>query len=566
MKIHRLLIASVLFGLCAAFGQVSNVTNVATIAKLRLFAGSGTATANVAGYYAPNDGGGGLYVWNSTSTAADNGGTIIAPNAGGTGRWLLQYDGVISVTQFGAVGDGTTDDGQAFANAVAVNNGVVDIPAKPTAYVIGRALVFPGSSTTVYGMRGVGGVAKLKFQGVPSSSDLITAGGLLGGQVLFRDLDIDCGNGTTSGGTCGRDGLVILGGERPHLDNIHIYGAQRDGIALSVANGRWIQKLYAAHVHVEASGRHGLNMAIANDNTGTFINESSWRSFEVHGVSQRYNGGSAINAVAAGTNAGSKISQTSFYDTSIDLQRATSVSNGFDVSPYLVHCVYTSGATNNYEIWRIIGGGWETTSGSAVTGDMIHVDTGASALFWEVFGISVFNVPGSIYGLTDYLFHNPTESGGLHVGGGSTFEGDSTLKTFSTLSFGVTAKSVSFTASQTQTVTVNFPVDQTQKNTFYRLVIAGIPYPAASSGTHWTITRDILVFWDPTGDNTTWMNADYGTTNGGVGEVATINSINLAGSASAPTGINVSITSGANNGTGGRSPYISFSLVAVGNP
>jgi len=71
------------------------------------------------GYYAPNDGGGGIFSYDSTidkSTA--NGGTIIDPSVSlalqgtgiGIGCWIRQYSGAINIKWFGAKGDGSTDD------------------------------------------------------------------------------------------------------------------------------------------------------------------------------------------------------------------------------------------------------------------------------------------------------------------------------------------------------------------------------------------------------------------------------------------------------------------------
>ena len=66
--------------------------------------------AFVMGYYAPIDGGGGAYAYISgVSQSLANDGAIIAA-AGGVGCWVLQTNGAVSLHQFGAKGDGVTDD------------------------------------------------------------------------------------------------------------------------------------------------------------------------------------------------------------------------------------------------------------------------------------------------------------------------------------------------------------------------------------------------------------------------------------------------------------------------
>ena len=81
--------------------QVQSFDNVAAL-RLR----SGTTAANAAktlGYYSPGDGGGNSFVWSSTSTATDNGGTVIKPTSvGGAGRWLALDNKRVSLNQFGA--------------------------------------------------------------------------------------------------------------------------------------------------------------------------------------------------------------------------------------------------------------------------------------------------------------------------------------------------------------------------------------------------------------------------------------------------------------------------------
>jgi hypothetical protein len=68
------------------------------------------------GYYTDNDGGQGTYIYDTASAVTDNGGTVIAPTAG-SGRFLLQYSGELNVKQFGAKGDGSTDDTSALNSA-----------------------------------------------------------------------------------------------------------------------------------------------------------------------------------------------------------------------------------------------------------------------------------------------------------------------------------------------------------------------------------------------------------------------------------------------------------------
>jgi hypothetical protein len=82
---------------------VSSITSLRGILKVT------GAVCFVTGYYATGDGGGGEYYYDSTdTTSADNGGTIIVASDGG--RWKLIHNGTVSIKQFGAHLDGSTND------------------------------------------------------------------------------------------------------------------------------------------------------------------------------------------------------------------------------------------------------------------------------------------------------------------------------------------------------------------------------------------------------------------------------------------------------------------------
>ena len=82
---------------------------VASMAALKALAPGSHSSVNLLGYTTPGDGGEGLFVWNAVSTATDNTGTIIQPNAGGTGRWIRAWMYFYTPGMFGAKGDGTDD-------------------------------------------------------------------------------------------------------------------------------------------------------------------------------------------------------------------------------------------------------------------------------------------------------------------------------------------------------------------------------------------------------------------------------------------------------------------------
>jgi phage gp46-like protein len=90
---------------------------VATIAALKLLSTVSFVSewvAQVNGYYAAGDGGGGLFRWVPASVATDNGGTVIAPTLG-SGRWLRIFSGNMDGRWWGMRDDSTFNSGISFA-------------------------------------------------------------------------------------------------------------------------------------------------------------------------------------------------------------------------------------------------------------------------------------------------------------------------------------------------------------------------------------------------------------------------------------------------------------------
>jgi|GEM_PF-2504860 len=116
---------------------------IQNISSLSTTQGTTSDTAEVLGYYTPGDGGGGFFYWAATSSFAPNGGTVISAN--GTGVWIKILNGKVSVKEFGAKGDGVTDDTTSIQNAakyVSEYNMQLFFPAAE--YLIGASISFSG--------------------------------------------------------------------------------------------------------------------------------------------------------------------------------------------------------------------------------------------------------------------------------------------------------------------------------------------------------------------------------------------------------------------------------------
>lgn len=217
----------------------SGVINVLNVAALRAYPvatlqnGAQIATQ---GYYTANDNGNAVYVWNATSMATDNGGTIIQPTGVMTGRFLLRSQGFLSAKQFGAKGDGATDDTTALNNLVTFINtaggGLVYIPLGT--YLTSTGLAFSTGNVTVKG-DGIG-VTIIKVtayadcvrfsNGYPASTSILS-------NITFTDITLD-GNFYGTPWSAPNDtygnGLNLNTCQNFFVNRVQVYGTSGQGI------------------------------------------------------------------------------------------------------------------------------------------------------------------------------------------------------------------------------------------------------------------------------------------------------------------------------------------------
>jgi hypothetical protein len=153
----------------------ATVNTLATIAALRgySFSGAWPGSASVQGYYAANDGAGGPpRNWVSGAapgTYTDNGGSILVPTGGdGSAAWLGPSVYVWSVDEYGAKGDGATDDSteiQAAIDYAKTSTGSRKIRFSNKNYAIATGIVINGDNVVLdcaamqyFGNIGPGGI------------------------------------------------------------------------------------------------------------------------------------------------------------------------------------------------------------------------------------------------------------------------------------------------------------------------------------------------------------------------------------------------------------------------
>lgn len=278
----------------ATKGYVAAVVD--NIAALKAVDSLDTARVQVLGYDTPNDGGGGVYYYDPDDLlSSDNGGTIIV--AADSARWKLVVVGQVSVKQFGAKADNTTDAGPAInASLAALNYAFIPNGTYRTATSITL-----GSNQRVVGESRPG----TTINSITAGHSIIIAESAEYPQIKGFKLTRPSGNYGTS---AGKDGIHCNGyAQLVHIDDIevsrHWRGLSLGPTSYSLVSNYLVDNNYDDGIHVEGTASIGAMQ-------WTFLK----------GISQRNNGcGMKFQTVAGPTGASmGDLVSVSTYGNKID--------------------------------------------------------------------------------------------------------------------------------------------------------------------------------------------------------------------------------------------------------
>lgn len=173
--------------------------NVANVSALASLAPADGATAIAQGYYAAGDGGGNVYSYSIASTATIDGGFVIN-GPGSVGRFLAVDQKAANVKQFGATGDGVTDDTAAIQAALDSGAASIGVPAGtyacgdltasgPSSVILGRGTLL---ATTTDGEMLTLGASGIRLEGLTLDGNSTASQGIVIGAGLQRVTVVGC--------------------------------------------------------------------------------------------------------------------------------------------------------------------------------------------------------------------------------------------------------------------------------------------------------------------------------------------------------------------------------------
>ncbi len=218
---------------------IYSFSNVSAMVKSALLSSGDVAIT--LGYYTVNDGGEGEYAIVSSTKPAD-GGSVIQLTSGLKAELMIQ-NSQVNVKQFGAKGDGVTDDREA------INNSITYVNANSKIYTLSfpKATYRHGSGTnnkvlqytiTRNNLCIEGNGSEIKCannngEGVPKGGGIFKI--MNSSSVIFRNFTLDgnIANRTfTSGGSGDTSNLYITNSSNVIVENVISNNSQMDGICL----------------------------------------------------------------------------------------------------------------------------------------------------------------------------------------------------------------------------------------------------------------------------------------------------------------------------------------------
>lgn len=295
----------------------------------------------------------------------------------------------VSPKDFGAVGDGITDD------TVAVQAAIDSLGA-------GEALVFPDGTyilteglTTTVAIHLIGtGAVKLDFTLASSTTDLITFT-WSGGKPDFnaiRNITIDAND-------TGQD-VVVMKGINTQVEGLKILNAGRDGLTYQTSSSfsHFIENFRINRLEIDRAGRNGLSFVLAEKTSGSFINIGLITAFEIREAGINGTGTEIKFIVPEDTTAGNKMANITFLSGNIDQRSVTRT------EPYVIMVDRGSGVTNGGIIEQI---NWENVTVENTSG--------------TIGGSAIFHLDPNIDNASSWSIRKVNASGGL----AATFSGTS---------------------------------------------------------------------------------------------------------------------------------------------
>lgn len=279
------------------------VNNVAAL-KLKTGVYNGQL-ASLLGYYNYADGGEGNFYWNSTSTATDNGGTIIQVTGVSTGRWIRLYNDFVNVKWFGA--SPSFDSTIPIQNALNLNTTTIFDDAYITSSTLNVSesyLIFTPKGQITSSATG----AALYYTATSTKKRCGGEGIRIYGNSMSE---------TTTG-------IIVDGRKNLYFEDIGVFNVGGNGFELRDQTS-FIENIVINKMEIDNTGGHGL--FFNKYNNSSFINEITITALEIRRAAINIATANEINFKNSNTSGGgSKISAVSFFHCNIDMRTNTTTS------------------------------------------------------------------------------------------------------------------------------------------------------------------------------------------------------------------------------------------------